>query len=138
MNTFISSQFNYFPLLWMLHSRSILKINKIHHRDLSIVYRDNHSSFESLLEKFGSVTIHHRNSQLLAVEFFKALNNLSPSFMSELFEIKDMKYELRNGGNLRLNLSRTSTWYRQLKLLSREYLDTGLIRNKTMQIMQVF
>ena len=111
MNAFISSQFNYCPLLWMLHSRSIkLKINKIHHRALSIVYRDNNSSFESLLEKSGSVTIHHRNLQLLAVKIFKALNNLSPSIMSELFEIKDMKYELRNGGNLRLNLSRTLTY----------------------------
>ena len=110
MNAFISSQFNYCPLLWMLHSRSInLKINKIHHRALSIVYRDNNSSFESLLEKSGSVTIHHRNLQLLAVEIFKAGNNLSPSIMSELFEITDMKYELRNGGNLRLNLPRTST-----------------------------
>ena len=89
----------------MLHSRSInLKINKIHHRALSIVYRDNNLSIESLLEKSGSVTIHHRNLQLLAVVYFKALNNLSPSIMSALFEIKDIKYELRHGRNLRLNL----------------------------------
>ena len=33
MNAFISSQFNYCPLLWMLRSRSInSKINKVHHR----------------------------------------------------------------------------------------------------------
>ena len=37
-------------------------------RALHIVYRDNNSSFESLLEKSGSGTIHHRNLQLLAVE----------------------------------------------------------------------
>ena len=72
--------------------------------------RDSNSSFKSLFKKFGSVTIHHRNLQLLAVETFKAHNNLSPSIMSELFEIKDMKYELRNGMNLRLNLPRTSTY----------------------------
>ena len=89
----------------MLQSCSInLKINKIHHRALSIVYRDNNSSIESLLEKSGSVTIYHRNLQLLAVVYFKALNNLSPSIMSELFEMKDMKYELRHRRNLRLNL----------------------------------
>ena len=89
----------------MFQSRSInLKINKIHHRALSIVYRDNNSSVESLLEKSGYVTIYHRNLQLLAVVYFKALNNLSPSIMSELFEIKDMKYELRHERNLRLNL----------------------------------
>ena len=72
--------------------------------------RDNNSSFESLLKKSGTVIIHHGNLQLLAVETFKAHNNLSPSIMSELFEIKDMKYELRNGMNLRLNLPRTSTY----------------------------
>ena len=48
--------------------------------------------------------------QLLAVETFRAHNSLSPSIMSELFEIKDMKYELRDGMNLRLNLPRTSTY----------------------------
>ena len=72
--------------------------------------RDNNSSFEALLKKSGSVTIHHRNLQLLAVKTVKAHNNLSPSIMSELFEIKDMKYELRNGMNLRINLPRTSTY----------------------------
>ena len=121
----------------MLHSCSInLKINKIHRRTLSIVYRDNNSSFESLLEKSGSVTIHHRNLQLSAVEFFKAVNNLSP-IMSELFEIKDMKYALRNGGEFTVKPpSYFNIWYRQLKLLSCKYLDTGLIRNETMQIIK--
>ena len=41
MNAFISSQFNYCPLVWMCHNRTLNKqINKIHHRALSIVYRD--------------------------------------------------------------------------------------------------
>ena len=107
----------------MLHSHSInLKINKIHHRALSIVYRDNNSSFESLLEKSRSVTIHHRNLQLLAVKIFKALNNTLSPIMSELFEIKDMKYELHNGVEFTVKPpSYFNIWYRKLKLLSREY-----------------
>ena len=64
MNAFISSQFNYCPLIWMGHDRTIHKqINRIYHRALSIVYRDYTSSFETLLEKSGSVTIHQRNIQ---------------------------------------------------------------------------
>ena len=71
MNAFISSQFNYCPLLWMCHSRSLnTQINKIHDRALSIVYRDNASSFETLLEK--SVSVHHSNIQSLAIEIFKS------------------------------------------------------------------
>ena len=97
MNAFIQSQFSYCPLLWMCHSRSIhTKINKIHERALRIVFGDNSSSFEQLLEKSESVSIHHRNLQLLAIEMYKAINKLSPSLMTELFKTKDMKYKLRN------------------------------------------
>ena len=111
MNAFISSQFNYYPLLWMCHNRSLnTQINKIHHRALSIVYRDNTSSFETLLKKSGSVSIHHRNIQSLAIEIFKSVNNLSPSIMSELFKLKETKYELRTGNILQSNIPRTTTY----------------------------
>ena len=44
--------------------------------------------------------IHHRNLQFLAVEIYKALHNMSPSFMSELFQIKGMRFTLRKGETL--------------------------------------
>ena len=78
----------------------IHKINRIHERALRIVYKDNLSSFEFLLEKSGSVKIHYRNLQLLAIEIYKALNNISSSLMSELFQIKNIDYNLRNGSTL--------------------------------------
>ena len=41
MNAFITSQFNYSPLVWMCHSRALnTRINKIHERALRIVYDD--------------------------------------------------------------------------------------------------
>ena len=111
MNAFISSQFNYCPLLWRCHNRSLnTQINKIHHRALSIVYRDHTSSFETLLEKSGSVSIHHRNIQLLAIEIFKSLNNLSPSIMTELFKHKESQYEFRKGITLKPILPRTTNY----------------------------
>ena len=42
-------------------------------------------SFNELLKKDGSVTIHHRNIQKLGIEVYKAKNNLSPIMMQELF-----------------------------------------------------
>ena len=111
MHAFISSQFNYCPLIWMCHNRSLnTQINKIHHRALSIVYRDNTSSFETLLEKSGSVSIHHRNIQLLAVEIFKSLNNLSPSIMTEIFKFKETNYEFRTGIQLQSTLPHTTNY----------------------------
>ena len=111
MNAFITSQFNYCPLIWMCHSRTLeTQINRIHERALKIVYRENDSSFETLLKKSGSVTIHHRNVQLLATEIFKALNNLSSSLMSDLFKIKDTKYDFRKGDILEYNKPYTVTY----------------------------
>ena len=98
MAAFIQSQFSYCPLLWMCHNRLIYSaINKIHERSLRIVYRDNISSFDLLLEKSGSVKIHHSNLQYLAIEIFKALKHLSSPLMSELYKIKKTKYGLRKG-----------------------------------------
>ena len=108
MNAFIYSQFSYCPLIWMCHSRSSnTKINKLHERALRLVYNDNLSSFETLLEKSGSVKIHHKNLQQLAIEIYKALNDLSSSLMSELFTFKNTSYNLRAGKKLDSNNIKT-------------------------------
>ena len=68
----------------MCHSRSLnTKINNIHERALRIVYNDNSSSFDILLEKSKSVKIHHRNLQQLVIEIYKVFNNLSSFLMSD-------------------------------------------------------
>ena len=73
LNTFIESQFSYFPLIWMFHSRKLNhKINHIHERALRLVYNDYTSTLEHLLLMDGSVSIHHRNIQKVATEMFKA------------------------------------------------------------------
>ena len=42
IKTFIESQFNYCPLVWMFYSRTLnKKINKLHERALRLVYNDN-------------------------------------------------------------------------------------------------
>ena len=98
MNAFVRSQFSYCTLIWMCHSRTIHSIiNNIHERALRIVYKDNISSFALLLEKSGSVSIHHRNLQALAIDIYKVLSNLSSPLMSVLFKLKETRYNLRNG-----------------------------------------
>ena len=37
------------------------------------------------------------NLQLLSIETYKALNNLSSPLMSDLFSVKDARYNLRKG-----------------------------------------
>ena len=51
MSSYITSQFNYCPLVWMIHDRKLnKKINKAHERVLRIVYGDRNTSFSETLE----------------------------------------------------------------------------------------
>ena len=58
MKAFIESQFDYCPLIWMLHSRTLNnEINRIYEKALRTIYSDYKSSFNKLLDKDGSFTI---------------------------------------------------------------------------------
>ena len=89
MNAFIESQFSHCPLVWMFcFSRKLnTRMNHIHERGLRIVYEDYTSTFEELLNKDGSVSIHHRNIQLVAIQMFKVKNGLCPKIMKDLFQL---------------------------------------------------
>ena len=96
MKSFVISQFNYCPIVWMYCQRkSNNLINRIHERALLIAYNDYKSNFNQLLDKNNSVTIHHRNIQALATEIYKTLNNLNPIFMREIFSSKTHNYSIR-------------------------------------------
>ena len=97
MKAFIESQFSYCPLIWMFHSRELNnRINRLHERALRLVYKDSILTFEELLQKDNSFTIHHRNLQKLATEMYKTINNLSPVLMKSIFPDNTNPYDLRN------------------------------------------
>ena len=97
MNAFFKSQFSYCPLVWMCHSRANNgKINRLHKRCLQIIYSDKQSSFETLLEKYGSVSVHNRNYLILASEMYTTKNDLTPLIVTEFFEQRnEQHYDLR-------------------------------------------
>ena len=96
MKAFVQSQFGYCPLVWMFHGRVLNnKINRLHERDLRLVYKETNLSFEDLLIMNNSVTVHHRNVQNLAIELYKVQNDLSPNFMKSIFKISENHYNLR-------------------------------------------
>ena len=87
LNSFITAQFNYCPLIWMCHGRTLNnKINRIHERALRIVYNDYKSNFKKLLERDHSFTIHERNVQYLSIEAYKVKNGLSPVIINDVFQ----------------------------------------------------
>ena len=96
MKSFIESQFDYCPLIWMLHGRLLnRKINHLHEHSLRTVYKDSVSSFHELLQKDHSFTIHHRNIQSLATELYRINKNLPNEIMSSIFPTSLIKYNLR-------------------------------------------
>ena len=81
----------------MFYSRTTNnKINKLHERALRLVYDDYVSTFEKLLEKDNSFTVHHYNIQTLCIELYKVFSGQSQMIFSDLFERKNIKYNLRS------------------------------------------
>ena len=83
MKAFFEFQFGYCPLIWMFHSRRLNnEINRIHERALRITCKDRSSTFQELVEKDNSISIHHRNVQMLAIEITKlCMAFLHPFYM---------------------------------------------------------
>ena len=69
MKAFVESQFSYCPLIWMFHSRGLNnKINRIHEIALRITFNNKSSTFQELLHKDNSFTMHHKNIRAPATE----------------------------------------------------------------------
>ena len=115
MKTFIENEFNYCPLVWMFHNRTLNnKINKLHERALRITYRDDTSPFDELLLKDQTFTVHERNIQKLATLMYKVKNDLCPRVVKEIFPTSELPYELRKeklweSTNIRTTLYGTET-----------------------------
>ena len=97
IKSFVESQFSYCPLIWMFSSRYLNnKINKLQERALRILYKDYEASFEDLLERDDSETIHNRNIKTLAKEVYKVENDILPNALGSLITKRDLQYDLRH------------------------------------------
>ena len=84
-------------ITWIFYSRSTgRRINHLHERALRLIYDDYELTFEELLGKDGSFTIHHYNIQTLCIELYTVYYNLSQIIFSDLFRRNI------NSSNLRL------------------------------------
>ena len=61
----------------------------MHEHCLRIVYNINTSSFKELLETDNLVSMYHCNIQVLATEFYKVVNGISPETIKEVFPFNE-------------------------------------------------
>ena len=89
MNAFFSSQFNYCPLTWIFHNRSLNhEINILHERCLRVIYNDGHSSYDELLNLDNSVSIQNKNLHILATEMFWVYNGSATDILNKVLQLK--------------------------------------------------
>ena len=97
MKAFLISQFNYCPLIWMLHNRALnYRINKMHGRALRLVYQNKNLSFNEVLELDNAVTIYQKSFKVLVTRFFKVKNNWSSEIMKQVLNFQEPYYDLRS------------------------------------------
>ena len=96
----------------MFHSSRLNnKINNVHEKALRIVYSDYDSTFQELLDKDTSFSVHHRNIQILAIEIYKHIHGLSPANMGEVFKInRTLPYNLRTQNDFSSRVPKTVTY----------------------------
>lgn len=95
-NSFISSVFNFCPLIWHFCNKSdYVKLEKINKRALRIVYNDYEHSYEELLVLGNKMSLRKHSILAFAIETYKIKNGLSIVPVESLDKPKYVPYNLR-------------------------------------------
>ena len=68
------------------------KLEKLQERGLRIMYKDNTSSYDMLLEKVDVLPLSLIRLKYLAVENFKCIRGYMPKYLNDLFVKKEQNY----------------------------------------------
>lgn len=109
--SFILSNFNFCPIVWHYCSvRSTRKMESIQKRALRFLIDDHESNYTQLLQKVKMSSLTLQRMKYIAIEIFKCLNGLNPNFMSDMFNIKDSKYDLRKSKSMEVPSFKTVSY----------------------------
>ena len=97
MQAFILSHFNFCSIIWHYCSmRDLRKIEKLQYKALKYVYNDFNSSYTDLRIMANRPLMYIERQRSILLEVYKCLNQISPRYLHDMFEIKMMPYNLRN------------------------------------------
>ena len=128
---------SYFLAFW--NFCEISPITRIHHlyeraqRNVD----NNNDTFENFLKKDNSVSIHHKNIRLLGIELYKVKNNLSTHLMSEIFNLRNIDYNLRFQNDFKQDPKNTVNYgLKSLRYLAPKNRNQFLLKLKTRVALQ--
>ena len=102
-NSFIISNFNYYPLVWYFSmAKQLQKIEKIQERVLRFLHNDYVSDYLTLLKASGSVSMEVRRMRYLCMEIYKTLNDLNPGYKQDIFQVQQSAYSTRRPYNMKV------------------------------------
>ena len=112
--SFITSNFNYCPLIWHFCSQSSTKkLEKIQERALRFIYNDYSSTHHDLLKTANTEHLHVKRIKEMACEVFKIVNNIAPTFIQNLIMLKCSQYSMRKDNTAvvpKANTSKYGLW----------------------------
>ena len=95
--TFIMSNFNYCPVIWMFTSKaSLSKLETLQKRALRFVLNDYESTYQNLLHNCNVPGIKILLLRNLAIEVYKCVIKINPAYLNEMFNVKKCPYDLRD------------------------------------------
>ena len=80
------SHLNYCSMVWHFYlKRDSDKLEKLNERALRSVFQDKENDYRYLLNKADKTTLYYHRLQNIATLIYKALNDIAPSYIKDLF-----------------------------------------------------
>ena len=96
-NSYISSNFNYCPIVWMFTGKiNLEKIEKTNKRALRYVANNYEAEYDDMCQDQKVLNIHKRCIKTVAIQMYKIKHQLVPIYVQELFRRRESCYNIRD------------------------------------------
>ena len=95
------SSLNYCNTIWHFRNASdIFKIEKLQERALRIIFNDQESSYDTLLQRSRPLPFYVSELRVVSLDTDRTTNKQNPQFLWDLVVPKDDSYDLRNDSQM--------------------------------------
>ena len=96
-NSYINSNFNYCSVVWMFLNKSNSdKLERTNKRALRFSTNKDSSSYETICEEEKQLNVYRKCVKSTAIMMYKVRKGTAPSYVTELFNLQQSHYEMRD------------------------------------------